>query len=87
MLGCQIELMCLFFSAGHPLPPYHDSKLTRLLQPTFQGQHYLVNICTVDLVSASQDEMPTLDTFNFAARIRKISVSPKLCDVSNAANL
>lgn len=72
---------CLHTSAGHPLPPYHDSKLTRLLQPTFMGMHQVVSICTVDMESASQDEIPTLDTLNFALRIKRIPVSPKTCEV------
>ncbi|KAL7308424.1 Kinesin-like protein kip2 [Mucor circinelloides] len=74
-------------SAGHPLPPYHDSKLTRLLQPTFMGQHHVVSICTVDMESASQDEIPTLDILSFASRIRRIPVSPKTCEVSDERSL
>ncbi|EPB90498.1 hypothetical protein HMPREF1544_02707 [Mucor circinelloides 1006PhL] len=74
-------------SAGHPLPPYHDSKLTRLLQPTFMGQHHVVSICTVDMEFASQDEIPTLDILSFASRIRRIPVSPKTCEVSDERSL
>ncbi|OAD01726.1 hypothetical protein MUCCIDRAFT_82124 [Mucor lusitanicus CBS 277.49] len=74
-------------SAGHPLPPYHDSKLTRLLQPTFMGQHHVVSICTVDMESASQDEIPTLDILSFASRIKRIPVSPKTCEVSDERSL
>lgn len=69
-------------SPGHPSPPYHDSKLTRLLQPMFTGHHNGLSICTVDMEASSRDEIPTLDTFNFAARIRKIGVSPKLTELS-----
>ncbi|CAO3610004.1 unnamed protein product [Mucor fragilis] len=74
-------------SAGHPLPPYHDSKLTRLLQPTFTGQHHIVSICTVDMESAVQDEIPTLDILSFASRIKRIPVSPKTCEVSDERSL
>ncbi|GAN03005.1 hypothetical protein MAM1_0032d02455 [Mucor ambiguus] len=74
-------------SAGHPLPPYHDSKLTRLLQPAFMGQHHVVSICTVDMESASQDEIPTLDILSFASRIKRIPVSPKPCEVSDERSL
>ncbi|KAK4510161.1 uncharacterized protein ATC70_006333 [Mucor velutinosus] len=74
-------------SAGHPLPPYHDSKLTRLLQPTFMGQHHVVSICTVDMESASQDEIPTLDILSFASRIKRIPVSPKTCEISDERSL
>ncbi|KAL9548658.1 hypothetical protein MBANPS3_005578 [Mucor bainieri] len=74
-------------SAGHPLPPYYDSKLTRLLQPTFMGQHHVVSICTVDMESASQDEIPTLDILSFASRIKRIPVSPKACEVSDERSL
>jgi hypothetical protein len=76
----------MHFSAGHPLPPYHDSKLTRLLQPIFTGQHNVVSICTVDMESATQDEIPTLDTFNFASRIKRIPISPKTCEVNITRN-
>lgn len=74
-------------SAGHPLPPFHDSKLTRLLQPMFTGQHNVVCICTVDMEAAAQDEIPTLDTLNFASRIKRIPTSPKTCDVSEDRSL
>ncbi|KAI8090384.1 P-loop containing nucleoside triphosphate hydrolase protein [Thamnidium elegans] len=74
-------------SAGHPLPPYHDSKLTRLLQPSFMGQHNVVCICTVDMESAVQDEIPTLETLNFATRIRRIPAAPKICDISEDKSL
>lgn len=74
-------------SAGHPLPPYHDSKLTRLLQPSFMGQHNVVCICTVDMESASQDEIPTMDTLNFASRIKRISTSPKTCEIAEDKSL
>jgi hypothetical protein len=75
--------MKILISAGHPLPPYHDSKLTRLLQPIFTGHHNVVSICTVDMESAIQDEIPTLDTFNFASRIKRIPISPKTCEVND----
>ncbi|OBZ83395.1 Kinesin-related protein 11 [Choanephora cucurbitarum] len=74
-------------SIGHPSPPYHDSKLTRLLQPSFTGQHHVVSICTVDMKAAIEDEMPTLDTFNFAARIRRIPISPKVNEISEDKSL
>lgn len=45
------------------------------------GQHNVVSICTVDMESASQDEIPTLDILNFAYRIQRIPVSPKQCEV------
>ncbi|KAG2195845.1 hypothetical protein INT47_012386 [Mucor saturninus] len=74
-------------TAGHPLPPYHDSKLTRLLQPSFMGQHNVVCICTVDMDSASQDEIPTFETLNFASRIKRIPTSPKVCEISEDRSL
>lgn len=75
-------ILNLINSAGHPLPPYHDSKLTRLLQPIFMGQHNVVCICTLDMESASQDEIPTMDTLNFASRIKRIPTSPKTCEIA-----
>lgn len=45
------------------------------------GQHNVVSICTVDMESASQDEIPTLDILSFASRIQRIPVSPKQCEV------
>ncbi|KAI8992266.1 P-loop containing nucleoside triphosphate hydrolase protein [Pilobolus umbonatus] len=69
-------------SAGHPSPPYHDSKLTRLLQPMFLGHSNALCICTVDMEAAARDEIPTLDTFNFANRIRRIPVSPKVTELN-----
>jgi hypothetical protein len=45
------------------------------------GQHNVVSICTVDMESASQDEIPTLDILSFAHRIQRIPVSPKQCEV------
>ncbi|CEP11919.1 hypothetical protein [Parasitella parasitica] len=74
-------------SSRHPLPPYHDSKLTRLLQPSFMGHHQVVSICTIDMESAVQDEIPTLDILNFASRIKRIPVDPKTCEVSDDRSL
>ncbi|KAI8372434.1 P-loop containing nucleoside triphosphate hydrolase protein [Blakeslea trispora] len=74
-------------SVGHPSPPFHDSKLTRLLQPSLTGQHLVVSICTVNMKAAMEDEMPTLDTLNFAARIRRIPVSPKISEISEDSSL
>ncbi|KAI8091322.1 kinesin motor domain-containing protein [Gilbertella persicaria] len=74
-------------SAGHPLPPYHDSKLTRLLQPMFMGQHHVVSVCTVNMKAAKQDDIPTLDTLLFATRIKRIPISPKLTEISEDKSL
>ncbi|KAI8644095.1 P-loop containing nucleoside triphosphate hydrolase protein [Parasitella parasitica] len=74
-------------SARHPLPPYHDSKLTRLLQPTFMGHHQVVSVCTIDMESAVQDEIPTLDILSFASRIKRIPVDPKICEISDDRSL
>lgn len=37
--------------------------------------------------SASQDEIPTLDTLNFASRIKKIPTSPKTFEISEDKSL
>jgi hypothetical protein len=74
-------------SAGYPLPPYHDSKLTRLLQPSFTGQSNVVCLCTMDMEAAIQDEIPALDTLNFASRIKRIPITPKTCEISEDRSL
>lgn len=51
------------------------------------GQHNVVCICTVDMESAVQDEIPTLETLNFATRIRRIPATPKICDISEEKSL
>lgn len=51
------------------------------------GQANVVCLCTIDLESASQDEIPTLETLNFASRIRRIPVSPKIGDISEDKSL
>lgn len=51
------------------------------------GQHDVVCICTVDMDSAIQDEIPTLETLNFASRIKRIPTSPKVCEVSEDRSL
>lgn len=51
------------------------------------GQNNVVCICTVDMESASQDEIPAMDTLNFASRIKKIPTSPKICDIAEDKSL
>lgn len=51
------------------------------------GHHDVVCICTVDMDSAIQDEIPTLETLNFASRIKRIPTSPKVCEVSEDRSL
>jgi hypothetical protein len=41
----------------------------------------MVSICTVDMELAHQDEFPTLETLNFATRIKKIPLAPKTMEV------
>lgn len=51
------------------------------------GQHNVVCICTVDMESASQDEIPTFETLNFASRIKRIPTAAKICEISEDRSL
>lgn len=54
--------------AGHV--PYRDSKLTRILQTSLQGNARVSVICTITPAAANQEE--STNTLKFAKRIKKV---------------
>ncbi|KAJ1551056.1 NADH-ubiquinone oxidoreductase chain 1 [Nowakowskiella sp. JEL0078] len=55
--------------------PFRDSKLTRILQSSLSGNSNISVICTVSPASNNWEE--TLNTFKFASRVKKVTVSAK----------
>ncbi|KAI3642734.1 hypothetical protein MP228_012289 [Amoeboaphelidium protococcarum] len=53
--------------------PYRDSKLTRILQPSLQGNARVGVICTVSPAACNYEE--TINTLKFAQRIKKVVTS------------
>lgn len=52
---------------------FRDSKLTRLLQSTLQGEAFIALICTVTIASAAE----TKSTLQFATRAKNVKLQPK----------
>ena len=51
---------------------YHDSKLTRILQPALSGNSIITTICAVDTKYEASTE--TLNTLIFASRAKSVSL-------------
>lgn len=57
---------------GNGHVPYRDSKLTRILQPSLQGNARISVICTISPAVNNQEE--STNTLKFAQRIKKVNL-------------
>ena len=60
-------------STDHHIP-YRDSKLTRILQPSLNGQSIIANICTIDTWN-TQSWAENFNTLRFASRAKNIELT------------
>lgn len=65
--------------------PYRDSKLTRILQPSLDGNAHIAVICTISPVLSCVDE--TNNTLKFASRAKTIKMNAKVNDVMDEKTL
>jgi centromeric protein E len=65
--------------------PYRDSKLTRILQPSLDGNAQIAVICTISPVQSCVEE--TNNTLKFATRAKSVKMNAKVNDVMDEKTL
>ncbi|SCU95896.1 LAMI_0F04302g1_1 [Lachancea mirantina] len=64
--------------------PYRNSKLTRFLQPTLNGESIVTTICTID--SRPDALAETINTLRFALRAKNVAITAKKNETFSHAN-